>query len=375
MGTGINGRARVGHRTKDLARVLRPGEIAIIDHCDLDEVAVESLVRARVRAVVNARESVSGDYPNLYPLRLIDAGIPVLDAVGPEVLENVKTGEWLEIKADRLLYKGREMARGILLSREIVLERTAAAYEHLARRLLEFAQNTLEYASREIELLGQQLHTAELPIRLQGRQVLIVVRGPGYRDDLRAIRPYMREMHPFLIGVDGGADALLECGYRPHLIIGDMDSVSDRALRCGAVLVVHAYADGSAPGLRRVQELGLSAHVLSAVGTSEDVAMLLAYEMGANLIVAVGSHSNLLDFLGKGRRGMASTLLVRLKIGPLLVDAKGVSRLYPRKFRLAYVVELMLAAMLPLGIVLLASPTIYQLIRLFFLRWQVASTP
>lgn len=365
----------MGHRTKELVKVLRPGEIAVIEHRDLDEVAAEALVRARVRAVVNASESISGDYPNLYPLQLIDAGVPVLDAVGPEVMEEIKTGEWVEIQSDRLVCRGREVARGTRLTREIVLERAAAAYENLSHQLLQFVQNTLDYASREVDFFARQLDLEPLPFEIKGRQALVVVRGPAYREDLRAIRPYIQERRPFLIGVDGGADALLEYGYRPHLIVGDMDSVSDQALRCGAYLVVHAYPDGRAPGWPRVQELGLQARLLPAVGTSEDVAMLLAYEMGATLIVAVGSHSNLIDFLGKGRQGMGSTLLVRLKIGPLLVDAKGVSRLYPRQFRPAYLVALVLAALIPVFILLLASPPIYQLVRLFFLRWQVTGAP
>jgi uncharacterized membrane-anchored protein len=160
---------------------------------------------------------------------------------------------------------------------------------------------------------------------------LVVVRGYDYREDLAVLRPYIREYRPILIGVDGGADALIEAGYRPDVIVGDMDSVSDHALRCGAEVVVHAYADGRAPGLQRVQDLGVAAVVFPAAGTSEDVALLLADEKGAELIVAVGTHATLVEFLDKGRQGMASTFLTRLRVGGKLVDAKGVSRLYRRR--------------------------------------------
>jgi uncharacterized membrane-anchored protein len=145
------------------------------------------------------------------------------------------------------------------------------------------------------------------------------------------LRPYIREYRPILVGVDGGADALIEVGYTPDVIVGDMDSVSDHALRCGAEVVVHAYADGRAPGLQRVQDLGVAAVVFPAAGTSEDVALLLADEKGAALIVAVGTHATLVEFLDKGRQGMASTFLTRLRVGGKLVDAKGVSRLYRRR--------------------------------------------
>ncbi len=154
------------------------------------------------------------------------------------------------------------------------------------------------------------------------------MRGYHYKEDLQTLRHYIREYRPVLIGVDGGADALIEAGHQPDLIVGDMDSVSDDALRCGAEIVVHAYRDGRAPGLERVRALGVEPVVFPATGTSEDVAMLLADDKGASLIVAVGTHVTLVEFLDKGRSGMASTFLTRLRVGGKLVDAKGVSRLY-----------------------------------------------
>lgn len=368
----VRGIARVGRCTKDLARVLRPGEIAIIDHEDLDEPSVQSLLRARVRAVVNARASVSGRYPNLAPLVLLEAGIPVLDCAGPEVLE-INPGRMVELAGEELRVDGSMVLSGNWLSRKQVLARAAASYTNLTREFLSFIQNTLEHAGSEIQLVAGQLEYEPLPVNMRGRHVLVVVRGQHYLQDLRAISPYIREMRPVLVGVDGGADALLEYGYRPHIIIGDMDSVSDRALRCGSYLLVHAYPGGRAPGKARLDRMGLPAPILPAPGTSEDVAMLLAFQEGADLIVTVGSHSNFLDFVAKGRPGMASTLLVRLKIGSLLVDARGVSKLYPQRFRLDYLLGIIGAALIPLTITLLVSPPVYQLVRLFFLQFQMAA--
>jgi uncharacterized membrane-anchored protein len=158
------------------------------------------------------------------------------------------------------------------------------------------------------------------------------------------LRPYIREFKPVLIGVDGGADALVEAGYTPDIIIGDMDSVTDDVLRCGAEVIVHAYPDGRAPGLARVHQLGVSAVTFPAAATSEDLAMLLADEKGASLLVAVGTHATLVEFLDKGRGGMASTFLTRLKVGGKLVDAKGVSRLYRQNISGSSLLLLVLSA-------------------------------
>ncbi|TDA69995.1 MAG: hypothetical protein D9V47_02980 [Clostridia bacterium] len=368
----ISGAARPGRCTKDLVRTLRPGEIAIIDHEDLDELAVQSLLQARVKAVVNARASASGRYPNLAPVALLQAGVPVLDCVGPGALY-IEPGRLVELGEDGLRVDGTTVLPGKWLTRDEILARASASYANLTREFLRFMRNTLEYAEGELQVMAGRLEYEPLPVSMGGRHVLIVVRGQHYRQDLRAIAPYIREMNPVLVGVDGGADALLEYGYRPHIIIGDMDSVSDRALGCGAYLLVHAYPGGDAPGKARVERMHLPASILPAPGTSEDVAMLLAYQEGADLIVTVGSHSSFLDFMAKGRPGMASTLLVRLKIGSLLVDARGVSKLYPHRFRLDYLLEIIGAALIPLTITLLVSPPIYQLVRLFFLQLQLAA--
>ncbi|MGB9885893.1 MAG: putative cytokinetic ring protein SteA [Moorellales bacterium] len=371
-GLRLKGRARVDRLTKRLVQRLRPNEIAVIDHPDLDGVAAEALLRCRPRAVVNASLSVTGRYPNPGPLRLLQNGVPILDAVGPGVMEQVREEDEVEIVGAELYCRGHRVGEGRLLTIETVEAALIRARADFPRQLARFVENTLCYALEEVEAVLGGLEIPPLEVELRDRQVLVVVRGEHYREDLRALRPFIREGRPILVAVDGGAEALLECGYRPHLIVGDMDSIGDAALNCGAELVVHAYPDGRAPGLERVRSLGLTAKVVRAPGTSEDLALLLAYQLGASLIVTVGSHFSVLDFLSKGRQGMASTLLTRLKVGSRMVDAKGVSVLYRQSFRLRLLLELVAAALVPALTLLLAAPVTSQLLRLAALRLRLA---
>jgi uncharacterized membrane-anchored protein len=339
------GPARLDRRTKRLAGRLRPGDIAVIDHIDIDRVAADSLVACEVAAVVNAKPSISGRYPNLGPEVLVGAGIPLLDDVGEEVFEKVREGSALRIDGGSVYLGDELLASGVRHDAESVAKAMANARDGLSVQLEAFAANTMEYLKRERELLLDGVGVPDVATQLAGRHVLIVVRGYDYKADLDVLRPYIREFKPVLIGVDGGADALVEAGYTPDMIIGDMDSVSDDVLRTGAEIVVHAYPDGRAPGLARIEALGLSAVTFPAAATSEDIAMLLADEKGATLIVAVGTHATLVEFLDKGRGGMASTFLTRLRVGGKLVDAKGVSRLYRQNLSTSSLILLVLAAL------------------------------
>ncbi|MGI4893980.1 MAG: putative cytokinetic ring protein SteA [Janthinobacterium lividum] len=353
----VRGIARVDRRTKSLTKRLTSGDVAVIDHLDLDRVSAEALVACRPAAVVNASASTSGRYPNLGPEILVAAGIPVLDAVGPDVMSDLAEGTRVELSDDELRSEGRVLARGRRLTAELVAVDMEAARAGLSLQLEAFAANTMEYLRRERDLLLDGVGVPDIRTELDGRHALIVVRGYHYKEDLVTLRPYVREYKPVLIGVDGGADAILEAGWKPHLIVGDMDSVSDAALRSGAEVVVHAYRDGRAPGLERVRALGIDAVVFPATGTSEDVAMLLADDKGATLIAAVGTHVTLVEFLDKGRSGMASTFLTRLRVGGKLVDAKGVSRLYRSRVSDGQVLVLVLAGILALAASLLVTPT------------------
>lgn len=369
--TKITGIARVSRRTKDLVKELRPGDIAVIDHVDLDRVAAEGLVEADVAAVVNAAASISGRYPNLGPLLIAAAGIPLIDNVGDEVMDLVIDGERLSIDGIRLVSSNWSGIgeRQTLASLEKDID---AAKDAMGDELERFATNTLEYLREERHLILDPPKPPDIGIEFRDRHALIVVRGADYREDLAALKRggYLGEQRPILIGVDGGADAIVDLGHRPDIIIGDMDSVSEATLRCGAKLVVHAYPGGRAPGAERLKELGLKHYIFEAPGTSEDIAMLMAFEGGASLIVAVGTHNSMVEFLDKGRAGMASTFLVRMKIGPILVDAKGVSRLYESRVRKRDMFLLVFSALVTLLVVTAVSQPARLFLESFWLSFK-----
>lgn len=350
----ITGVARVDTRTKRLVKRLQPGEIAIIDHEDLDRVAAESLVACRPGAVINASASVTPRYPSSGAFIVVRADIPLIDAVGVDVM-NVTEGAIVDVTDNIITLAGQEPLHGVRQNMATVEQSIELARANLSEQLAAFAENTLEYLRKESHLLFDPPDPPQLKVQFKGRHVMVVVRGHDYREDLQHLRSYVRDVRPVIVAVDGGADICLEHGLVPDIIIGDFDSVSDRALSCGAQLVVHAYVGGEAPGAERLRAKDLPYGTYEAPGMSEDVAMLLAYDEGAELIVAVGTHASMVEFLDKGRAGMASTFLTRLKVGPRLVDAKGVSRLYRGTIRtsdLTYLIASALAAFLVMALVL-----------------------
>lgn len=351
---GTAGPVRVDPRTKTLTKRLRPGDIAVIDHLDIDRVSAEALVACRPAAVLNAARSTSGRYPNLGPDILIGAGIPLVDDLGPDVMA-LTDGRLIRVLGGAVLEGDELIAEGVEQTPQTIAVNLEAAREGLSEQLESFAANTMDYLRRERDLLLDGIGVPDIDTVIDGRHVLIVVRGYHYKADLATLRPYIVEYRPILIGVDGGADAILDAGWTPQLIVGDMDSVSDKALKCGAEVIVHAYRDGRAPGLERVLNLGVKHVVFPATGTSEDVAMLLADDKGAELIVAVGTHATLVEFLDKGRSGMASTFLTRLRVGSKLVDAKGVSLLYRARISNTQLALLVVAGLFALGVALAST--------------------
>jgi uncharacterized membrane-anchored protein len=349
--------ARVDAKTKVLVRRLEPGDIAVIDHPDLDRVSADELIACRVAAVVNAAKSVTGRYPNLGPRLLLDAGIPLIDDAGRDVMSRVADGAAVRLDKD-ILYNGSDqvIAKGTLVTEASLAAAMDDANAGVTTQIDAFAANTLEFLRRERDLLIHGLDLPELATGMRDRHVLVVVRGYRYREDLRALRPYIREYRPVLMAVDGGADALIEAGYQPQVIIGDMDSVSDEALASGAELVVHAYLDGRAPGMSRLRRLGLDGIALPAPGTSEDVALLVADAGGASLIAVVGTHWTLEEFLDKGRPGMASTFLTHLRVGSKVVNARGVHQLYQSRISGWALAVLVVAAAVTIVVGITYSP-------------------
>ncbi len=358
-----SGVVRLGKRTKDLTKLMEPGQIAVIDHPDIDRVAAEGLVRAKVGAVINNSASISGRYPNGGPRILVEAGIPLLDRVEPGCWEALNEGDAVELdlQTGEIKRDGAVVACARVQTAASVEQAMSDALDQIGGELQSFARNTLEYIDKEATLAFDPVTLPPLKTEIKGRHALVVVRGHDYREDLRALKPYVREFAPVLIAVDGGADALLEVGLKPDIIIGDFDSVTAEALQHAKDLIHHVHRDGRAPGREELAAFGVEYEEFVIDGMSEDVAMLLAYEAGATLIVAVGTHATMVEFLDKGRRGMSSTFLTRLRLGPVLVDAKGVHRLYEGRVRRRDVVLLVLAALLAFTVVALVSEPIHVL--------------
>jgi uncharacterized membrane-anchored protein len=358
----FNGTARLDKRTKRLVKRLGPADIAIIDHPNLDLISAEELLETGVRVVVNVSPSSTGDYPNAGPLALVEGGVCLIDAPGAELFEEVKDGERLVVRGSSLFRNGSRLAAGRERAADELARDLADQRTRVSAALEAFAENTLHHLREETALLSEGVQMPQLRTSFRDRHALVVARSTETKRDLSIVAPYIGDFKPVLIGVDGGADALRSAGYKPDVIVGDMDSVSDATLACGAELVVHAYPDGRAPGRARLDRLGLPSTVLPTPGISEDAAMLLAYEKGAELIVAVGTRFNVIEFLERDRAGMSSTFLTRLKVGEKLVDARGVSRLFRPRVGVGMVLAFALASLAAIAAVLIASPELRDLV-------------
>ncbi len=392
----VAGPVRPGRRTKLLVRHLVRGDVALIDHLDIDRVSAEELIAAGAVAVLNCSPSSSGSYPNLGPQLLVEAGIVLLDLPDDALFAELADGDPVVIRAvppaadavelparpgrpprapgparAEVLSKGRLLARGDVLDLDRVCAETELRRREVGEALERFARNTIEHMREERELLAGRIQLPRFATDFRDRSTLVVVRGVGHQRDLRVLRPFIRDQRPVIVAVDGGADALLEAGLKPDMIVGDMDSASEAALRCGAELVVHSYPDGRAPGRHRLEELGLAFKLVPAPGTSQDVAMLLAAEKGARLIVSVGSQFNLMEFLDRNRKGMSSTFLTRLRIGEILVDAKGVSRLYQPRPGLTPLLVVIAAGLLAIIAVVWLTPALRDVAELLWVRVQM----
>jgi uncharacterized membrane-anchored protein len=362
------GPARLDRRTKQLVRRLEPEDVAIIDHTDIDRVSAEELLESGVRVVINVAPSQTGRFPNPGPLLLVRGGVRLIDAPGAELFDALTDGDLVTVRGASIFSNGDCVATGRILQAAELATALAEQRGRVTEALQAFADNTMRYIREEGRLLAEGIDFPPLETRFRDRHALVVARGPGHKRDLRIVTPYIRDFKPVLVGVDGGADALLDAGYRPDVIVGDMDSVSDRALKSGAELLIHAYPGGEAPGADRVERLGLTYESVPVLGISEDVAMLLAYEKGAELIVAVGTHFNVIEFLERDRLGMSSTFLTRLKVGEILIDAKGVSRLVSRQVGLWPLLAFTAAGVGALLVAVLVSPELRETIDLLGTR-------
>jgi uncharacterized membrane-anchored protein len=391
LALSVAGPVRPGRRTKLLVRHLVRGDVALIDHLDIDRVSAEELIAAGTVAVLNCSPSSGGSYPNLGPQLLVEAGIVLVDLPDDSLFDALSDGDPVVIRSlapssegdagavaegagaiagAEVLRRGELLARGELLDLERVCAETEVRRLEVGEALERFAHNTIEHMREERELLTGRIELPRFATDFRDRSTLVVVRGVGHQRDLRALRPFIRDLRPVLVAVDGGAEALLEAGLTPDMIVGDMDSAGEDALRCGAELVVHSYPDGRAPGRHRLEDLGLAFKLVPAPGTSQDVAMLIAAEKGARLIVSVGSQFNLVEFLDRNRKGMSSTFLTRLRIGEILVDAKGVSRLYQPRPGLTPLLFVIAAGLIAMIAVVWMTPALRDVAELLWLRLQ-----
>ncbi|QNK83341.1 putative cytokinetic ring protein SteA [Nakamurella sp. PAMC28650] len=351
---GVTGVARVSRRSDTLLSRLGDGDIAVIDHIDIDRATADAMVKSGVTAVVNSAPSISGRYPNLGPEILVASGVILIDDVGEKIFSRIKDGSKLRIDG-AAVYQGEELiAEGIEQSPESVADLLIEAKAGMSAQLEAFAANAIEYMKRERTLLLDGVGIPEISTRIAGRQVLIVAAGADTRAELKSLKKYISDYHPVLVGVDGGADALRQAGYKPNLIIGNPEEIGPDTLRGGAEVVIPADVDGHAPGLERLQDLGLGAVTFPATGTTEDLALLLVDAREASLIVTVGMHTTLTDLLDH-KGGAASTFLVRMRVANKIVEAPAVARLYKARISWWLVAMLMIVAIAAIVGALLVS--------------------
>jgi uncharacterized membrane-anchored protein len=353
---GITGVARVDRRTRELLRRLSPGDIVVLDQLDLDRATADALVEAEVAAVVNASPSISGRFPNLGPEVVVGAGIPLIDGVGGEVLRRLKDGSRIRLHEGVVFLGERRIASGTEQSRESIADQMIEAKAGMSTQLEAFSANTIEFLRRERTLILDGVGVPDVRVSLRDRHVLVVAPGKGHAADLRALKKYIAEHRPVLVGVDAGADALRELGYQPDIIVGDPHGIDPETLKSGAEVVVPAQPDGHAPGIARIQDLGIGAVTFPASGNAEDLALLLADTHEASLVVTVGFQATLAEFLDHGRSSSnPSTFLTRLKLGTKLVDGKAVAALHRSRVSLSAVVLLVVAALVVVVVALLMS--------------------
>lgn len=355
---GVVGTARVDRDIDRLLRRLCPGDIAVLDVRDLDRITADALLDADVLAVVNATSSVSGRYPNLGPELLVANGVTLIDETGPEVFKKVRDGAKVRLHNGGVYSGDRRLILGAERSDHDIAELMREAKTGLVAHLEAFAGNTVEFIRSESPLLIDGVGIPDIDIDLRHRHVVIVADEPHAADDLKCLKPFIKEYQPVFIGVGAGADVLRKAGYRPQLIIGDPSQISTEVLKCGAQVVLPADADGHAPGLERIQDLGVGAMTFPAAGSATDLALLLADHHGAALLVTAGHTANIETFFDRTRQqSNPSTFLTKLRVGEKLVGAKAVATLYRNRISGGAIALLVLTMLIAVIVALWVSRT------------------
>jgi uncharacterized membrane-anchored protein len=344
---GVTGTARVDRDTDRLLRRVGAGDIVVLDILDLDRVTADALVDAGVAGVVNASPSISGRYPNLGPEVLVANNIVLIDNAGPEIFKKIKDGAKVRLHEGGVYAGERHLAHGVERTDEEIADLMLDAKTGLVAHLEAFAGNTIEFIRSESPLLIDGIGIPDIEVDVRRRHVVVVADGPGAAQDVKMLKPFIKEYQPVLVGVGAGADILREAGHRPQLIVGNPDQMSAEVLKCGAQVVLPADADGHADGLERIQDLGIGAMTFPAAGSAADLALLLVDHHGAALIVTAGQSASIEEFFDRTRvQSNPSTFLTRLKVGEKLVDAKAVATMYRNHISGGTIALLILAVLL-----------------------------
>jgi uncharacterized membrane-anchored protein len=355
---GVVGTARVDRDIDRLLRRVCPGDIAVLDVLDLDRITADALVDAEIAAVVNASPSVSGRYPNLGPEVLVSNGVTLIDETGPDVFKKVKDGAKVRLYNGGVYSGDRRLIRGTERTDHEIADLMQEAKSGLVAHLEAFAGNTIEFIRSESPLLIDGIGIPDVDVPLRRRHVVIVADEEHAADDLKRLKPFIKEYQPVLIGVGTGAEVLRKAGYRPQLIVGDPSELSTEVLKCGAQVVLPADADGHAPGLERIQDLGVGAMTFPAAGSPTDLALLLADHHGAALLVTAGHSANIETFFDRTRQqSNPSTFLTRLRVGEKVVDAKAVATLYHNRISAGAIALLILTMLIAVIVALWVSRT------------------
>ena len=353
---GLRATARVERRTKSLLPRLRPGDIAVVDHLDLDRATAQALADADVSAVVNAAAFISGRYPNLGPELLAQAGIALVDGIGPGGLAAIKDGAEIRLHDGTVYVDDEAVAEGRVLDLDNVMQQMTAARTGLATQLESFTHNSTEFLRREQDLLLHGAGSPRLATPISGRPVVVVVPGHDHAAELRGIRSYIKEQAPVLIGVDRGADALMAAGLDPDVVVvttqpaasDDAGVASAKALKRAKDVVALVNRGAARSATDQLERLGVRPRRFETGATAEDAALLLGDLNDASLIVGVGMSATLDEFLDSQRSGLASTYLTRLKVGPRLVDAGAVPELYSGTVRARHLLVVALVGLIAL---------------------------
>lgn len=358
---GVRGTARVDRRTSALVNRVGRGDVVVVDHVDLDRATAQELVDRQVVAVLNAGPMISGRFPSQGPKVLAAAGVVMVDELGPELFTVMRDGDQVRVDEGTVHARKDRTLEGRLLDAGVVEAQMLEAAAGLGHQLDSFTHNSTEFLRREQELL---LHGEGVPVpstKIADRPAVVVVAGEAYETELRSVRRFVAEQKPVLIGVDRAADALVKARLKPDIVVISADAHDDElpsaaTLKAARDVVLLVDRGASRTVAERFSKIGVQPLPFTSSATTEDAALILADAGEASVIVGVGMHATLSDFLDRQRAGLASTYLTRLKVGPRLVDAAAVPTLYSGRVRPRHLVALVLAGVLALGAAIGTTP-------------------